>query len=608
MRKMTKQAAAFLLAAILAVAGTGCGKQNKDDSGNAGGTNSSSEGRTSGSTSGTGTEGGGSQQDSQGGFDWLDTSGNLPIVKDGVEKTLKIACRMSVDSGNPEDMWFFQFIEDQMNINIDVDKFTDENYNEYLSLTFADNDLPDIIIGGALSATDLVTYGAVEGQILDLAPYINETFMPNLSGIYAEHPDYKSAVTDSEGHVWSLGYINDPTDRGQIARGFLNYDWLEEEGLKVPETLDEFIDMLRTFQSRGDNIIPMGGSYTSNNPCLIILNALGYNTNDAQGLAIGLRNGAVVLPVADREGYGEYLKVMNTIYTEGLIDPDFYTTDSTTSNAILSEDRVGYMAQAPFVFRPDFSAWWGAAPLTSDYNSTRFWPSSNSAVNAGYFVVSANCKEPELAAAFADWFFEPTGQNYELSTSGPAATQTDYLYGVKGFKIDPDTKAVTWTDVEENPNVYSSKNDFINKKVALWGFRTLGIGAASSTLVKEQMDGWTESELDDGYPDITGMEDPSSLRTSLTDGEMHFRLSLEDTLVPHVRIGYPGIVYLDQETALKAANLLTVIKEYATQESAKFVTGARSLEELDAYFTEIERLGALDYVKIYQDYYDSIQK
>ena len=592
MKKVWKKGAAGILSAAMIFSMTACGSKE--------------EGSTPDNSAKTGQE--------AENLDWLDRSGNLPIVKEGVDKTLTIAVKMNVDSGNPEDMWMYKFIEEKMNINLDVIKYTDENMNEYLSLTFADGDLPDIIIGGGISSrggltpADLVTYGAVEGQLLDLAPYINETYMPNLAGVYAEHPEYKSAVTDADGHVWSLGYINDPKDRGQIQRGFINYDWLEEANLEVPETLDDFINMLRTFKQRGDDIIPMGGSYESNNPSLMILNAFGYNTPDAKGLTIGLRDGKVVLPVADKEAYGAYLEAMNTIYAEGLIDPNFYTTDSTTSNAILSSGKVGFMAQAPFVFMSDFSSWWGAKPLTSEYNDTQMWPESNTSVNAGNFVVSADCEEVELALAFADWFFEPTGQNYEMSGNGPSSAQTDYLLGEKGFEIDPETKVATWVDITENPNLYQSSTDYMYKKINLWSYKILGMGNTRSTIVKERMAGWAEEDLDDGYPDITGMEDASELRTTLTDGEMNFRVALEDTLVPYVVDGYPSIVYLDQDTALRAANLLTVIKEYAEQESAKFVTGARPLSELDAYFAEIERLGATEYVQIYQDYYDSMSK
>lgn len=595
MRRKWKKAASCLAAAAMAVSAMACGNQENTE-------NSTKK-----------EAGNAVSEDGQEGLEWLDVSGNLPIVKEGTEKTLTVAVKMSVDSGNPEDMWLFQFIEEQMNIDLEVTKFTDENINEFLSLTFADGDLPDIIIGGGqigdkgLAASDLITYGAVEGQIMDLAPYINETYMPNLSNIYAEHPEYKDAVTDTEGHVWSLGYINDPTDRGQIPRGFINYAWLQEAGLEVPTTIDAFVDALRAFKERGEDIIPMGGSYGSNNPSLMVLNAYGYNTTDAKGMAIALRDKKVVLPVADRDAYGAFLTTMHTIYSEGLMDPNFYTTDSTTSNAILSAGRTGFMAQTPSAYMADYSQWWGAEPLTSAYSETQMWPASTTSINAGNFIVSAQCGEPELAMAFADWFFEPTGTNYEMSTNGPGSAQTEYLYGVKGMEVDPETKVTKWLDVEENPNLYNNYGDFVTKKVALWSYKILGMGNTRSTLARERLCGWAEEELDDGYPDITDMENPSLLRTSLTDSDMFFRTALDDTMVPFVEEGYPGNVYLDQETATQAANLLTVISEYAEQESAKFVTGARSLDELDAYFDEIERLGAKEYVQIYQEYYDRMQ-
>ncbi len=539
--------------------------------------------------------------------DYLGEAGTLPIVKEGEEKTLSIACLMSVDSPDPEDTWFYKYIENAMNIKLEVTKFTAENRDEFISLMFADGDLPDLIIGGALTTNELVTYGQVEGQLADLAPYINEDLMPNLTAVYVEHPEYRSAVADADGHVWSLGYINDPTDKGQIPRAFINYDWLEEAGLEVPETLDDFIDALRAFKQRGDDIIPLGGSYTSNNPSLMILNAYGYNTTDPTGLSIGLRDGEVVLPVADRNAYGEYLKTMNTLYTEGLIDPDFFTMDSTTVGAQLSSGNVGFMAQAPGVFMPDASAWWGAKPLTSDYNDTQMWPSSTTSITEGGLVMSSTCEDPELAMAFADWFFGNRGANYEMSGNGPADTMTDDLYGVSGFHIDPDTKAMTFQDVIDHPDLYSGNNDYAVKVIELWGYKTLGLGSTSSTLQREMLSGWSDDELDDGYPDITTMDDPSQLRKTLTDGDQFFRTALLDTLCPYVVDGYPAVAYLDEDTAQEAQNLLMVISEYAEQESAKFITGARSLDELDNYFDEIENLGAKDYVKIYADYYASLQ-
>jgi hypothetical protein len=79
---------------------------------------------------------------------------------------------------------------------------------------------------------------------------------------------------------------------------------------------------------------------------------------------------------------------------------------------------------------------------------------------------------------------------------------------------------------------------------------------------------------------------------------------MEDTLVPLVTkdVLSPD-VYFDVDTTERVADLMQVINEYANTEFAKFVTGKRPLSELDAYFNEIERIGALELIQIYKDYY-----
>lgn len=539
-------------------------------------------------------------------LDWLNTDGTLPIVKEGTEKTLKIAIQMYSDSGDAETQWFYQFVENEMNINLEIIKLSG---SEQISLMLADGDLPDIIIGGGFGTADLMSIGAVEGMFADLAPYITEKGTPNLYNLFNQHPEYKAAVADTEGHIWSLGYINDTADRGQISRAFINYDWLEDAGLDTPATLDEFVEMLRAFKKRGGDVVPMGGSWNSNNPCLILLNAFGYLTEDPQGFGISLRNGEVVMPVADREVYGEYLKLMNTLYTEGLIDPNFFTTDAATSRAIIAGGRTGYIANAPFSFMTNYADWWGAQPLTSAHNSVRQWPEGNAALTCGGFVVSADSENIELAMAFADWFFDPSGVNYNMSVNGPAATQTDYIYGgnVNGFEVNKDTFTISFPDYENNITNYSSKNDYLGKEVYLWGYRILGLGLGnvSSNLDAVQY-GFTADQIVNKYPDVSDPAIQGDLRKQTEgDGEMNFRAALEDTMVPYVTAGYPGKVYLDADTAAQMSNLMMIIREYATQETAKFITGRRSFDELNNYFDEIERLGAKQVVEAYKAYYDA---
>ena len=68
----------------------------------------------------------------------------------------------------------------------------------------------------------------------------------------------------------------------------------------------------------------------------------------------------------------------------------------------------------------------------------------------------------------------------------------------------------------------------------------------------------------------------------------------------------PVIIYYDEDTAERVNYLMTLVREYATQETAKFVTGRRPLSEIDQYFDELDRLGAKEIVEITSEYYDSL--
>lgn len=579
---MIKKLLALLLACVMLVGMlAGCGNTNQNEQPDA----------TDGGNAAEGTTG-----EEQAAFpEWLHP-GSLPIVEEGTEKTLRIATILGANSGEPEDTWFYRYAEEVMNINLEVEYFTADNQSEYLTLMFADGDLPDIIISsGYFTAPQLVKYGAKEGQLLDLAPYINEQNTPNLYKIYQENPEYKTPVTDAEGHVWSLAQIAPSNEKGQITRAFLNYDWLEEAGLEVPTTLEEFTNVLREFKKRGDDIYPLGGGVNRLNPCNYILTALGYVTGDRNGLAICLRDGEVVLPAADKEVWPEFLEIMHTYYEEGLIHPDFYTMDKDTIKALAASDKFGFIVEAPFVYTQNYSQYWGATPLTSEFNDTPVWPAANS-VKAGNFVVSADCENPELALAFADWFFEVTEEpmygNYLMYLNGPTTDQTDILLGLEGCTVDPETGARTYLDYEKMKDSYASKNDYLADKVHLWSSGYLG---------------WVDATKI-GYSHLDTVEDLAAIRDTYVSGEVHFRTAMYDTLVPYVTTTYPYYVYFDAEKTSELAEIQLAFTDYIMQETAKFVTGATPIteENLEKYFAELEKLGVYDYIQAYADFYNSI--
>ena len=599
-QKLFKKVLALALAGTMALSMCACG--NDGGSASSTGGESTADNESTSEEQSTAEEGTSDGESSE--LSWLNSSQELPIVKEGTEKTLSMYVYGNENGPDPEEVWMYKFIEDAMNINLNVTKFTASNRDEFLSMAFSSGELPDIIIGGEFDAATLVKYGEVEEQIMDLAPYMK--YMPNLTSIYERFPDYKSAVMDAQGHMWSVGHIVDVNYVGGISRMFLNYDWLEECEKEVPTTLDEFVDVLHAFKERDANCWPVGGSYEYYSPMQYILNAFGYMTNSRRGTEIVLRDGEVVLPVADREVYGEVLKFMKQLYDEKLIHPDFFTMDKDAAAALVKQGMVGFNQNDYLIEDESYRQYWGAIPLSSQWNEEAKWPANMTQLSCGSGVVSSDCKEPELAATFLDYWY--TFHNSWMTVLGPSvAEEGDYLYGLGGYVAVGPAGDNRYLDMEKEDCPYASNGEYFADKVQLW-VRVIGTRIPDGSGAVCGFDTDVEDIDFSKYtaPYLSDMRYDEEVCKSI---DHHYVYAIEHTMYPFTTSEgmYPGQVYLDADTAVEAGNLLVMIQEYAAKETAKFVTGARSLDELDAYFDELDALGAQDYIQIYKEYYEGLQ-
>ena len=535
-------------------------------------------------------------------LDWLNISTeafDLPIVKEGTEKTLTIWYRTAGGMEDPEQTWTYKFAVEHMNINLEVRPLYSSNQSEVLSTAFATGDLPDIIIGSKFTTADLVKYGVLEEQLLDLAPYMEAGYMPNLAGLIEMTPAYGEAITDGDGHVWSAPYIGVAKTANGLSRMFLNYDWLEEAGISsVPKTTDEFLAAMRAMKAKDPSRYPVGGSWTSYNPMQYLLNAFGF-IGEGTITDISLYNGKVTLPAANREAYGEFVEYMNILYTEGLLHPDFFTMDKDTTNAQMSQGKNGFYMEAPHLSTTEEMSrqWWGAYPLTSSTHATSEWPMSAKAILAGGAVVTSVCKEPELACVFLDWFFDfvnYSNWSFIPMADGPYA---QYLCGFQGAYLRNNNTDIGRLDYDTDPKAqkrYGSGWTWATNYVHMW-FNRFGLQTDPITgreaYVAETVAG-------------AAMESAADRKDAELDYKLIYLWAMEDTLEPYVitDVLSPN-VYFDAETTERIADLMQVINEYANTEFAKFVTGKRSLSELDAYFDELDRLGAQELIGIYSDYY-----
>lgn len=584
--KNMKRLIALLMAAVMIFAVVGCGNNAEVEPTKAQDSQQSGEVQ---------------QTEPQNEFAWLNTSGTMPIVAEGTEKTLSMYIWRQTNTGNLEDTWMYKYVEDVMNINLETTKFDDTNKKEFISMALASGDIPDMITGYPFTADELVKYGQVEGMFLDLAPYINETYMPNLTALLEEHPELWNVWGDSEGHVYSLGLYNESPVKGN--RYFMNYKWMAEAGYEeYPETLDEFLEVARAMKALYPDRYPVGGSWVRHSTVEYFLNALGYVTTGSynNGLKIGLRNGEPVIPVADSAAYGEFLKFMRICYEEELMHPDFFTMDKATTESLNSSNAFGLYAQSPQFYVDTWRDWWGAPPLTSDYNDTPVMAAGEEA-SFGGVVVSAECENPELAAAFIDWFF--INRNWHMNIAGPnAEVDADILFGRDGWVLEENGTLRQLYEAKVGTENYNEE-EYVNSLMLIQN--NYGFGKQS----------WDETSLYPytfAYLEGLDLDDPMIRydETKIANENAFRDAALVATRSRYATTEfYPDSVYMSAEDAEMVNTLWVAVKEYATQETAKFITGARELSdsELEKYFAEIDSIGAGELLEIYKAYYVPVQ-
>ena len=502
--------------------------------------------------------------------DYLNTDGEFPIVK-GDQITLSVAVQPNA-LDNIDKLWFWEYCRQVMNINFDVTAFTGDVRDEKINLMFASDTLPDMILGCNFSVSELVRYGQVEGQLLALNDYLTEEYTPAILSVFGEHPEYRGIVTAMDGKVYSLPCINPYLNILGIMPGvFINTTVLAETEMEMPTTLDEFYQLLKKMKELYPDSIPLGGGKNANQPNEIIWSALGVTATSATDP--GFRKGEVTVFCGDPL-YGEYLKFMNKLYAEGLIDHDFYTIDSTMVNGELADGKIFVHQGAVYNALPNsWNEWEAMEPLTSEFNDTKIW-SAASLAKPGAAVISSRTEYPELCMRFLDFFFTNKGGIY--AWTGPMVDSEDTLGMVCG-----------WYGNEQVPDVengkYSSAWEYVVYEVSPFNPNRPGTKAGEVERIKFQ--------------------DPDGeFNWDLTNPDNFYRASKQVHEFPYIVDVYPTI-YFDDETQQRISELKLVIDDYVNTESAKFITGVKPLDELDAYFAQLKSIGYDEYLAYYTDAY-----
>lgn len=485
----------------------------------------------------------------------------LPIVNEQIE--LNIAA-FAPDSRKYEDFEMFNKVEEDTNIKVNWElQQGGASWNEKRSLLFAGagEELPHAFYGHGIldDKIDIVKYGS-EGLLLPLEELI-EKYAPNVQKIL-ENEQYKKELTAPDGHIYSLPTIDEGYAQTKPAL-FINKNWLDQLGLEVPKTTEEFYETLKKFKE--NELSPLG----KDKQVGLTFKADDWNTNlDSFFGSFGRVSHRDYIAVEDdkvintaiQPEFKEAIKYFHQLFSEGLADRESFTQDPSDFAAKINQadgNNVGA-----------FIAWnTNSVDLAEDNNFVPVEPliGPNGDQKWGGFVPGINLKgsfaitntnpDPIATIRWIDYMYDPVislqirqgliGKNLEEQADGT------YLVLSPPEGVNPE-------DFQTSPKT----------KYTVW---------ALSKEMSEKVKAQTEAKLP--------------------------KTALDDLYEPYLEFNQFPKAYFTIEETEQVSNFITDINTYISQKYAEWMIDGGVEEQWDDYLKKLNDMGLEDMMKIYEDVY-----
>ncbi|MCM2998116.1 putative aldouronate transport system substrate-binding protein [Paenibacillus favisporus] len=323
-------------------------------------------------------------------------------------------------------------VEKRANVDLDIRLIPLKDFDAKMAVMFAGGDIPDVVqnVGGA---TDKSMAGSVQAGVFMPLDDLLKEYAPNLMKAV---PKEAWDEVSYKGKIYGVPtWLSNPSRRAT----YIRTDLLEKTGLPAPQTMDDFLNVLRAFKKLGVSApYQMRENFKYADIVFGAYDALGYQFTEM--------NGQVVPKFFNAENMEKALTVYKTMYDEGLIQKDFATIQAPQYSENIEAGNAGmWTANAASLL--DFRTKIGAAvpgakvdiiPSPIGDNGQKGY-GLYSSVNTSLYINSKVSKEKAARIIqMFEWMQTPEAKNfYSFGIEGED-------YTVKDGKIDyklPEGKA-----------------------------------------------------------------------------------------------------------------------------------------------------------------------
>lgn len=502
----------------------------------------------------------------------------LPLVDEPTTLTcfMETDVKWSATRNSVAEVSSYQHIMEKTGINVEFDHPAAGQTSEQFNLMIASNMLPDMIYYNWANVTGGPAKYIEDGVILPLNEYL-EKWAPNFLAYMEKYPDVRkqSVLDDGTYYMFPMLRIDEESGAGTWFKttGFMiRQDWLDKLGLEMPTTKDELHDVFVAFRD-GD---PNGNGEKDEIPYVA---EKSYNIAPFAGM-FGIVNGFYMDGTQVKYGpiqpaFKEYLETMRDWYAEGLIDPEYAMTDTSSLTAKMTTNTAG----STFYTLAGGMGTWTNMMAGSDFNLQAMpWPAKEEGATA-YSTLSEYAKVVtgvgvaitpttiangtlEAAIKFRDYFYSEEGvldSNFGIEGESYTMVDGEPIFTDAVLKND---KGLTTTQALSQ-YVLSASNDAMVKNAKYFKQVTLMLDNQ-----KASQPVWNQAALDLLMPNISFSADESAL----------------------------------------VASYMSDINTYADEMIMKYVLGQESLDSFDTFVKTIEKMGIEEVLKYQQAAYDRYQQ
>lgn len=476
----------------------------------------------------------------------FETYVELPLTDDDVQLSYWFMMQpfmMGYNNVSEKDFTYFKEMEARTGVKLDLMAISMFSVAEQFSLMVTSGDYADMIEGATAYYSGGGSKAIEDGFLMDMNDYLE--LMPNYTAWLDSDPSYRRDIMTLDGGIAYAALFSE-TERnvGPQLRG----DWLDALSLKLPETYDEYHDVLTAFRdaygaglwldnygAQRNNVLSAGYDIHSNNsnptvrPFRVIDGVVSYS--------------------AGTEDYREYVTMLHKWWEEGLIYRDFLSQQNVSS------------PDSNLVLNGLISAWATDSGTMETYDSLSneidIRPAPLPRREAGQTLhlydqtgkcgdgtsISTTCRDPELAARWLD---------YNYTYDGTLL----YGYGIEGEGLTFDSESnPMYTDlVLNNPDMITVACSLLYSK----------FGGAGVVDAYRFAPGYTEKQNE-------------AIALWLDNLDTDYEL--------------PGAIQFTTEESSEYSTILSDLDTYAYQETLQFITGEQSIDEgWDNYQEELSTL------------------